>query len=174
MIFDIIKTRVSPIHIIKFLLISDSESHQFSAYFLTPEELEGLEKFDCCRCINVCHSKLNFHSVPFDDNVFLPAFLASTKLLGNVWWSRQVLDLSKTTFDDEFFETVQLRDPKNVPRFPFSNDQSSLVDGFDKNYFQFQRMLLFHQGFYFMCNNSMRILLILRIFNIFTVKFKGS
>ena len=121
---------------------------QFNAFFLNPDQLAKLENFEICRCINIAHSKLNFHSAPFGDNVFLPAFVASAKLLGNVWWSQQILDLSKTTYDDKFFEEVELRQPDAGmgSGYPFSRAHKAYVKGQNENYFNFQRLLLFHQG----------------------------
>ena len=127
-----------------------------------------MTEFKICRCENIAHAKLNFHSTPFGngENSFLPAFLTSTRLLSQVWWCPQVLDLSKTSFQDEFFESTYLETPKT---HGFSRDCNSTIDGYNKAYFAIQRFLLYYQGKLILyLNSSILIFNYLALFNNFS------
>ena len=89
------------------------------------------------------HGRLNFHSCPFPGMAFLPAFVTSGKLLSNIWWSHQILDLSKCSYSDEFFESVKER-PSKQGSFSLKSRQEA--DERMSNVYEFQRAILYYQG----------------------------
>ena len=115
------------------------------------ETLKKLVTFKICRCINVAHGRLNFHSCAFPGLAFLPAFITSAKLLTNIWWSHQILDLSKCSFSDEFFETAKNVSPQP---FGFSHFGQNIVKESNTNIYEVQRMLLYHQGIFVLIDTS--------------------
>ena len=129
------------LYLLSFL---DSENtKKFLSLFINSETLEKLVNFQTCRCVNVIHGRLNFHSCPFPKMAFLPAFVTSGKLLSNIWWSHQILDLSKCSYSDDFFEGVKDRPAKSTG---FSLKSQSEAKDKMSNIFEFQRAILYHQG----------------------------